>query len=1446
MNFLSHIDRRTLTVLGVFVLFAILAMSPALFKISAGGRENKENSARAKPFGDYDIRTDKGASNRISEIRGRAGKNAMDVAFVRDGFAVGERKLRGSVKNLKVEFNSDVKVPEVIAPDAKGGGREFLTPPGQERRPEKLKGFLRNNAGLTGVSAEQVSLLKQASDYKNPENDLAMTEFEQDIDGIPVFRGFVKAGFTKNHEIIRVINNLAPGLDYNSISRDFGDPQAAFHAAANHIDHAITESEDIERSSENNANAVRFGEDEWAPLAEKIYFPTEAGVAIPAWRILIWERESAYYVIVDAADGTMLWRKNITDEQSQSATYNVYANPSAMVNVAENPFPLTPGPTTLTGVQGNPITRTMVPRIGNEAPYTFNNNGWITDGGNTTDGNAVQAGLDHDTTNGVDVTNGVAVGNARVFDFPINPGVPVTSGNPAAGDSPLAAFDIDPGDVDISSNQFLEPGHGMPNGVIIRFSSTGTLPAPLNSSTDYFTVAASASSFGVSTTSGGAAIDITTQGTGTHTVRVPPTPCAPATVPMSNYQKAIVTQLFYISNWFHDETYRLGFTEASRNFQNDNFGRGGAGFDRVSAEAQDCSGTNNANFGTPADGNRGRMQMFLWVNPSPDFDGSLDADVVIHELTHGLSNRLHGNASGLSGLNMSRGMGEGWSDFYAQAMLSEPSDPINGVYPVVGYATYNLRGGANLFNNYYYGIRRFPKAVMSLTGPNGKPHNPMTFNDVDETKINLTDGAFAPAFNTTADGTHAQGEVWSSALWEIRAKYIARLGWLDGNRRILQHVTDGMKLAPISPTMLQERDAIISAAIANGTSQDVADIWAGFAIRGMGFSASIQNSGGSTADGSGTGQTRVTEAFDLPNLQQTPDITVSDTTGDGDGIIEPGEPVKVTVPLKNITGQTANSVNVQIVGGASTAYGSIAHNGTASNQINYTIPAAAACGSAVTLTINVTSSLGPTSFQRVIQIGSPVVTLSESFDGVSAPAMPAGWTATSVLGGLNFVTTSTNVNSAPNSLFVANSNSAAGGANLTLPVTPISTQAAILSFKNRYDTEMDWDGGVLEISIGGGPFTDIVAAGGSFIANGYNSVMTAASQTPDYTPNPLNGRNGWSGNSGGYITTTVRLPASAAGQNVQLRFRFGNDDNTAGVGPNSGWNIDNIQVFGQATCSFAANVKSRADFDGDGRTDVSVFRPSDNKWYLVQSTAGVNVVSWGAAGDQIAPGRYDNDNKTDFAVFRPSEGKWYILGSNGFTFTTIPWGVAGDKPVVGDYNGDGRYDPAVFRPSNNRWYVYGVATQDWGAAGDIPVPGDYNGDGKTDFGVFRPSTGQWFTATTTGIVGVATWGTNGDKPVPADYDGDDKDDLAVWRPSQGKWYIARIGTGVIDVISWGASGDIPVPGDYNGDGKDDPAVYRNGTWYELRSDNTILVQTWGVAGDVPIPAGYLSSQVLQP
>ncbi len=301
----------------------------------------------------------------------------------------------------------------------------------------------------------------------------------------------------------------------------------------------------------------------------------------------------------------------------------------------------------------------------------------------------------------------------------------------------------------------------------------------------------------------------------------------------NQYEDAAITNLFYWNNIIHDVMYTYGFDEASGNFQENNYGNGGNGSDSVNAEAQDGSGTCNANFGTPGDGGNPTMQMYV----CGDKDGDFDNLVIVHEYGHGISNRLTGGPSNSGCLNNSEQMGEGWSDFYGVMMTIETGDSGTDARGVGTYLFGQGAGGA--------GIRNFKYSTDMAV-------NPHTYDDI----------------KTTGSSPHALGEVWATMLWELNWALIDDHGFdtdiynftgdsnLDaGNVVAMALVTEGLRLQPCSPGFVDGRDAILAAdaAIYGGANECL--IWEAFAKRGLGLSAD-QGSSGSRSDG--------TEAFDTP------------------------------------------------------------------------------------------------------------------------------------------------------------------------------------------------------------------------------------------------------------------------------------------------------------------------------------------------------------------------------------------------------------------------------------------------------------------------------------------------------------------------------------------------------------------------------------------------------
>jgi hypothetical protein len=278
-------------------------------------------------------------------------------------------------------------------------------------------------------------------------------------------------------------------------------------------------------------------------------------------------------------------------------------------------------------------------------------------------------------------------------------------------------------------------------------------------------------------------------------------------------QQVAVTNLFYLNNVVHDRLYRHGFTEAAGNFQADNFGNGGAGGDPVNAEAQDGGGTNNANFATPSDGTRPRMQMYLWTSASPNRDGDLDSDIVYHEYGHGLTWRMIGNMQGA----LAGAIGEGMSDTLA-LYINSGDDRV---------AEYS-------YNN-PLGIRRYPYT-----------NYPLTYGDV------------------TGSSVHNDGEIYAGSMWKLRSL------WLGSGRAhddLFDYVVDGMNHTPSRPAYEDMRDGILASIASDGTVSSAERqerqcvVWEAFAAFGIGEGAD----GREVCRGVMCRLSGITESFTVPS-----------------------------------------------------------------------------------------------------------------------------------------------------------------------------------------------------------------------------------------------------------------------------------------------------------------------------------------------------------------------------------------------------------------------------------------------------------------------------------------------------------------------------------------------------------------------------------------------------
>jgi len=849
-------------------------------------------------------------------------------------------------------------------------------------------------------------------------------------------------------------------------------------------------------------------------------------------------------------------------------------------------------------------------------------------------------------------------------------------------------------------------------------------------------------------------------------------PYAPSPTPTTNL-KSCITNLFYWNNIIHDVMYQYGFDEVSGNFQNSNLNRGGLGLDYVLAEAQDGGGTNNANFSTPVDGGKPRMQMYVWsqvpetspliinspesiegpiaaiesnfstnnklaniglttedlvlvidpagthegcatisngaalvgkiavidrgtcdfvtkvrnvqtygaiaaivinnvagapiamggtdnsivipavmislndgnllkdvmaeeaVNASLDAvaiitpDGDFDSGIISHEYGHGISTRLTGGPANSSCLNNAEQMGEGWSDFFGLMLTTDwttaaATDPRGIGTFVLG----EFPGGT--------GIRTYPYTIDTMI-------NPFTYANI-----------------FTNSSVHYIGSVWATMLWDMTWNIIEMEG-VDpdiydgdgGNNIALQLVIDGLKLQPCSPGFVDGRDAILLADELNYGGIHRCAIWKAFACRGLGVNAS-QGSSNSNSDG--------TESYTLPDGIRIESTTEDPMFGEGQG---------VTFTVK-ATCECVGKSDIEIAD-------------VLSDDLIY-IPGSGGTFSGDTVyfnadTLGVLDSVEFT-YQAFVRPCSATANTTLSQDAAEGPDQ---YVSIKLLGtGTRVWLKSTALAVSPTHSWYAEDYDRLASFALTL-INPVTATPGPLriSFDHRYETEANYDGGVVEYSINNG--ATWIDAEPYFTQNGYPATIATAG-----TNSPIAGQNAYTGNSNtqfntnGFIHSTIIIPFFSDNP-LLVRFRFVTDGSVGGTGIN-GWYIDNILIEHISGVVNQTRVSAEDEFLGSLNYSLQTSIFGAHKLFVFGNATGeLSGLSWATAMNElrlamaIAGCRTIDSLFIGEGTYLPSlgsdRGRSFVIPANtkvfgGFPEGGSPFSLRNPQAYIAELSGD--------------------------------------------------------------------------------------------------------------------------------------------------------------------------------
>lgn len=1101
--------------------------------------------------------------------------------------------------------------------------------------------------GLAKTYRLSEAALKTASlrEVHDVGNGPLVAHFNQQVDGLDVFRTSLKIGMDRTTTPMMASGSLA--VNITPVTSDFAlDETAAVAAAFRAMKSGQVVVERVRRTGGLEAGYAALSVQGRPADAPAAVAGEQAGVSLsgPARSKRLWYPGPrglipAYYVelsvgrsddtqtddrafVVSAIDGQVLFEKN--QVASDAFTYRVWADSAAPYKPWDSPAgnDYTPHPTRMADGKAPGVVASQLVTLQN-APFNTKGDPWLPADATNLDGNNAFVYAD------LAEPDGFSPGDLRInasapktFDFAIDPAADTTAATAAAAGTHLFYvlnfmhdYFYDAGWNEISGNpQRDNLGRGGIGSDAIKGeaqdssrlnnanASTQADGAPPRIQMFLWTPAASLVTINAPAdlagkqTIGSAAYNPKTYDVTGDLVLVDDG-VAPGsdgcTTPFTN-AAAVAGKIALIDRG------TCGFAVKSKNAQLNgavgvvlvnNVAMGGV----ISAAGSDPTITIPTIGISKEDGDKIKAKLMAgtavnlrMVGGSARRDGSLDTGIVAHEWGHILSNRLIGDASGLSNIQ-GYGMGEGWSDFVAQLTLVRPEDVTapggsnwTGAYPVGTWAENVLPS-----NIWYEGIRRYPySADLAI--------NPLTFK-------HIQDGTALPTMpppSYGADGSensevHNTGEVWASMLWDCYVALLrdtARYTFDQANLRMRQYLIASLKMTPNAPTMLEARDALLATALSTD-QKDFELFWAAFARRGMGAGAvgpasdSLDNVG-------------VTESMQLGNAVQIDSVQLDDSgpgSCDHDGALDNGETGKVRVKVRNVgVGSTAGgtvklTANVPAVtfgGDGTIALPALRPFESATVTLDVTMT-----GAADLQKYDVTATAMVPNAATATPVTSTIPLLG-NYDDV--PQTSATETANSTLP----LWVASNISEDPDltkwertaldySEGVFHGPDEDGIADRLFTSPPLQVAAAgSLSFtiKHRYDLETDtsvmptdyYDGARIELSDDGG--TTWQDLGPKITMNGYTGTVVTI---PPPNSNPLAGKLAYTGQSAGYtdmngapgyITSTVDLGTTYQGKTVQVRFRLGTDPAT-GAG---GWDIDEIAFTGLAGTPFVGRQAHRA------------------------------------------------------------------------------------------------------------------------------------------------------------------------------------------------------------------------------------------------------------------------------